>query len=280
VEYGEDEGFLKVNLDNGDCIQCTHVIAADGKWSTVRNSIPDFQDKFKVQDEPAFGVQIKPCLSPERWETDATTVFRPPNPKYYVIAAPLPDGKYSVSMVCFQVIQEEYPWLVPRDEQDVETWEAEYGARPEGSKAEEALQEKLAQLLQTDLPLFYNDIQGTGSLQSARINRWASWLKPLTDDTVYSDSRGRVALVGDSGHGMTAAIGEGCNCALESAVSLVESLPKKEGGKQQLTVEDVTAAFLAYGAKRPAEVIPIQIRSAEGNRYKIPEGAPTTKEKS
>lgn len=269
VEYlDESESLLKITLENGESLDCTHVIAADGKWSAVRNSIPELRDKFKVESEPSFGIQLKPCATPERWETDATTVMRSANPKYYIICAPLPDGKFSVSMVCFEEIQEEYPWLKPRNEEDIETWEAEYGARPEGSNAEEAFQDKLANMLQKDLPVFYEDIQGKNTLKSARINRRTSWLKPIGENPVYSDSKGRVALVGDSGHAMTPSVGEGCNCALESAVSLAKSLPRDRGVAP--TVGDISAAFLTYGRKRPSEVIPIQMRSAAGNRHKGP----------
>ena len=284
VENDDTNGTLVVTLDNGSSIACTHVIGADGKWSATRNSVADWKDQFQVQPEPAFGVSITPTVTPVRWQQDATTVFRPKSPKYYIIAAPLPDGQFSVSAVCFDEIQEDHPWLVPQDQQQEQNmdWEAEYGARTSSTMKDEALSEKMAELLREDLPLFYEDIRGHESLSNnVRINRRTSWLKPLSDHPRYCDSTGRVALVGDAAHAMTPSVGEGCNCALESAVCLLQSLPpppdqQEQTGKQPqpLTVDALTKAFLDYGITRPPQVLPIQLRSAASNRYKVPETMP------
>lgn len=266
----ESEDGIQLSLDNGSTLSCSHLVGADGKWSAVRTSMSDWNNVFEVQSEPAFGVSITPAKSPERWETDATTVFRSNSPKYYIIAAPLANGQYSVSMVCFEEIKEEHPWLVPRDDDNLVDWESEYGALTENSAASDKFQTNLSKMLEEELPAFYQDIQGSEGLKSVRVNRRTSWLKPLLDNPSYCSHSGRVVILGDAAHAMTPSIGEGCNCALESVVSLVKSLPDDK----DLTLENLTQAFRDFGAKRPSEVVPIQTKSAAGNRYKKPEAPP------
>ena len=124
----------------------------------------------------------------------------------------------------------------------------------------------LAKMLQEELPLFFQDINGLESLKNVRVNRRTSWLKPLVDNPSYCSQNGRVVLIGDAAHAMTPSMGEGCNCALESAVLLVKSLSQDK----PVTVDDLTQAFRAFGAKRPSEVMPVQCKSAAANRYKAP----------
>jgi len=293
---------VDVILDNGSKITCTHVIGADGKWSAVRNAVPDFNGKFQIQMEPTWGISITPSNTPERWHCDALNVFRPAakDSKYYIIAAPLPPDhhksattaqqqqqqqQYSISIICFDEIQQDHPWLLPREDQDsVLDW-YEYGSRTAASETDSVFQQRLSNLLQNDVPLFHKDLVGDQQkfATSVRINRRVSWLKATSDHPQYCDSSGRIALVGDAAHAMTPSIGEGCNCALESAVSLIQSLiSTTTSGKKQLqnqetiiTVEDLTRAILEYGTKRPAQVIPFQERSAAGNRYQQPEPSKT-----
>lgn len=266
----EKEEGMEVSLDNGSRITCTHVVGADGKWSAVRNSVADWNGVFAVQSAPAFGISITPVCTPERWEVAATSIFRPKSPKYYIIAAPLKSGRFSVSTVCFDEVKEEHPWLIPRDDDNDVDWEAEYGASTETSSASAEFEAKISKMLEEELPMFYKDIKGAESLKTVRVNRRTSWLKPLVDDPSYCSKNGRVALVGDAAHAMTPAIGEGCNCALESAVLLVKPLQKKK----PVTSEDLTNAFLEFGRTRPGEVVPLQIQSAERNRYKNPVAPP------
>lgn len=286
--------LMKVTLDDGSTLECTHLVAADGKWSAVRNSLRDLKDQFQVQEEPAFGVimSLPPSLkSPQRWSTDATTLFIPQSKDqtYYCLAAPLPDGQYSVSAICFDEIQQEHPWLVPPDDKSVggscdKTWEAEYSVDT-SAEAKASVQKSFAKMLKDDLPLFYEDITDSAddetNMPTFRINRRTSWLKPLVDNPKYTDATGRVALIGDAAHAMTPSQGEGCNCALESAVSLTQSLLAKVTKKSDddISVEDITKAFVAYGTTRPPEVVPIQVKSAVANRYaerKRPPPAPNT----
>lgn len=82
----------------------------------------------------------------------------------------------------------------------------------------------------------------------------------------YAAAGGRVALVGDAAHSMTASIGEGCNCSLESAVALWEALPPSEGADGPPRPGALTEALLQYGRERPAVVREVQLRSAAASR--------------
>ena len=84
------------------------------------------------------------------------------------------------------------------------------------------------------------------------------------DDISFSTEDGFVALIGDAAHAMTPSMGEGCNCALESTVRLVDGVSSamKERDEATCRLAVLREAFRQYGVTRPAEVIPIQQGSA------------------
>ena len=87
----------------------------------------------------------------------------------------------------------------------------------------------------------------------------------------FDAMRGRVALVGDAAHAMTPDLGEGANCALESAVALDEALGAELGDGAALTEETLTAAIVRYGASRPAAARGVMLRSVGAARSKTQE---------
>ena len=86
----------------------------------------------------------------------------------------------------------------------------------------------------------------------------------LTVDCAAAD--GRVALIGDAAHAMPASQGEGANCALESAVALLASLPPSTTDERPPSIDELSTAFADYGRKRPAEVRPVQLASAAASQ--------------
>lgn len=275
---GEDS-LLQVVLDDGTSIQATHVIGADGKWSAVRSSFPnDFI--ATIHTEPSFGVHIMVPSVPQDWNMDATHVIRPRQEcKFYVIAAPIPTGELSVSIVCYDETLSNYPWLAPpkdavdeKKSDEMNGWENQYSALPANVDSNDELVENLTTLLEEELPFFLEAI-GKDSLKTARINRRVSWVELTnpsnSDDVSFATSDGKVCLIGDAAHGVTPSLGEGCNLAIESAVSLVECIPSDNC----VTTSGLTKAFLEYGKSRPLETEPIQTKSAVACRYATRIGA-------
>lgn len=297
-EDDDNSTMLQVVLKNDESsktttLEATHVIGADGKWSQVRDS---FSDEFHatIHYEPSFGVHIMCPSVPKGWRSDGTHVIQPnaKDNKFYIIAAPIPTGELSVSMVCFDETLEQYPWLSPPDDNGGGGggggWEEEYSARPttDGGSGRNELATNLKQLLEKELPSFLNDI-GAECLETARINRRVSWVEmipttdcdqtttPSTRQVSFATNDGRVALIGDAAHAITPSQGEGCNLAMESAVSLTDCIgTQQEGdGENVVTVEDLSKAFLKYGTSRPQETEPVQQKSAMACRYATQIGA-------
>ena len=88
---------------------------------------------------------------------------------------------------------------------------------------------------------------------------------PNPNQVDYAGVDGRVALVGDAAHAMTPSLGEGGNCALESAVALLASLPPADDDTPP-SIDELSCAFTEYGRLRPAEVRPVQLRSTAASQ--------------
>jgi kynurenine 3-monooxygenase len=262
-----NDGMLEVALDDGSCVRATHVIGADGKWSVVRASFPELDSQATIRTEPSFGVHMMAPSVPAGWRTDGTNVIKPSEEcMFYIIAAPIPTGELSISMVCYDETLERYPWLAPPGDMTLYGnggWEDEYSAMPKTAGSNVDLAEKLANLFETELPFFLAAV-GRETLETARINRRTSWLEMTSkkEGVSYATGDGLVALIGDAAHAVTPTMGEGCNMAMESAVALIDSLSATP------TVDDMTAAFIGYGTSRPKDTQPIQQRSAESSRFK------------
>jgi 2-polyprenyl-6-methoxyphenol hydroxylase-like FAD-dependent oxidoreductase len=270
-----------LNDESNTTLEASHVIGADGKWSKVRDSFPE-SFPTTIHSEPSFGVHIMCPSVPEGWRSDGTHVIQPSKENmFYIIAAPIPTGELSVSMVCYDETLERYPWLSPPDTSTNGTngrgWEEEYSARPtsettdaeDGSNNDNELADKLEQLLEKELPFFLEEI-GVECLETARINRRVSWVE-LSNNTTngqvsFATNDGRVALIGDAAHAVVPSQGEGCNLAMQSAASLAEHI-SPSGETKVPTVEDLSKAFKKYGTSRPQETEPVQLKSAVACRY-------------
>ena len=264
----EADSGLVVEFEDGISIRTTHVIGADGKWSNVRRSFPSFSSTMVTC--PSSAVHMNMVDIPPEWDLDATYLVRPANKesKFYVILSALPDdGGMSLTMVYFDEMLEKQPWLEPPQSVTPRNCIEGWSDAPNGSVAKTSgLADHMKSLFQQEMPsiaaLLDDEVYGT-----AVMRRRATWLHMEESDgnpVMYSSNDGRVSLIGDAAHAMTASMGEGCNITLDSAVKLVDSVVKtmKEKHETSCTTNTLSLAFTRYGSSRPEECISIQELSA------------------
>ena len=264
----------EVALEDGSILAASHVVGADGKWSSVRESFPELSSQFTMETCPSFGVHMGMSNIPEEFKTDGTYVIKPSSPesKFYIIASPRPESEegMSISLVCYDETLIKYPWLVPpADLKTAESrrgsWEYEYSALPASLRSEGSLVDNLKKLFEEEFPMFYRAIKDDEEIfQTVRIIRRVTWLEMNAEEGSYSTKDGKVTLIGDSAHSMTPSLGEGCNAALESAVKLVNSIKTEmeRKGEGICSKKTMTDAFTLYGRSRPAETRQVQETSA------------------
>ena len=280
TEDNKGLGGLEVHLEDGTVVSATNVIGADGKWSKVRTSFKSLNSQANLVSCTGFGLLMFGESTPKGFENnDGTYIIFPPEeyiPKdFYIIGSSLTNGGMALAMVCSDSITGRYPWLQPEAELKSKDkgkggWKDEISLeKSETDDSDTDLSGNLEKLFKEVVPAFHAVIDQE-FYKSARIQRRASWLQMSAKegkDVSYSTEDGRVTLIGDAAHAMTASMGEGGNCAMESAAKLADAvtLSMKESGETTCTINTLNAAFLKFGLSRPKEVQPIQEMSAARN---------------
>mmetsp|Transcript_24686 Transcript_24686/g.51235 ORF Transcript_24686/g.51235 Transcript_24686/m.51235 type:complete len:498 (+) Transcript_24686:175-1668(+) len=292
------DDMVEVVLKDGKSFVGTHLVGADGKWSTVRDSIPYFRQQAFLRSEPCWGVHMTAPELPPKWTKGSTVIFRPrKDAMFYVICAPLPSGKCSITMVCYDETLQRYPWLAPPIDSQKSWTSEQWKLDSKPSKADlnngdAELSLNLEELFLMELPAFLDAGIDRRTLRTARIHPRVSWLdmnlpmqttnnssttKNLARDESclfgearYSTPGGGVALVGDSCHACTASLGQGCNLALDSAVALGDAIDECSVGtpsnRNKISSNDLSLAFANYGRTRPEVVRPIQAASEAASK--------------
>ena len=135
---------------------------------------------------------------------------------------------------------------------------------PTSASASEQMSAGLTDLLATEFPALVGHWP-KDALANAVVQRRASWVD-LTGADGYAAADGRMVLIGDAAHAMPPSQGEGANCALESAVALLASLPPSTNDEHPPSIDELSTAFADYGRMRPAEVRPVQLRSVAASQ--------------
>jgi hypothetical protein len=106
-------------------------------------------------------------------------------------------------------------------------------------------------LFEEELPAFSNLLDDE-VYRTAVVRRRATWLQMEAQDgkaVTYSSNDGRVSLIGDAAHAMTASIGEGCNTALDSAVKLVDSIIETMKEKDETSCTSNTMSLVYFSSR-------------------------------
>ncbi|KAJ1630944.1 hypothetical protein T492DRAFT_999497 [Pavlovales sp. CCMP2436] len=289
-------GQLEIDISDSRTARCSHLVGCDGKWSRVRASADLLACAEKTPtgwqpelvEEGSWGVLLQPKpgsaevpggLDPERFH-----VFQSRKNALglcYALLVPLPPalGGWHATVVLFEPILHRDALLAPPAAPEGDgfarlaagertQWGGGAPAEPSVTPARAAALERL---VAAELPNFLP------VLRYSEITEWrprASWVR--LGGPTYAAIDGRVVLLGDAAHSMTASMGEGANTALESAALLANGVAEslrgwREAGSEPSQLDAaLSAAFCAFGSARVPAARELQARSAAASRPRLP----------
>lgn len=102
------------NLEDCTIIPVTHVIVADGLGSKVGASFPLLQSQSHIDTCSGSSVIMKAPKMRKGWKENGTYLIKPQvDCDCRFIASPRPTGEMVITIMCFEEILDNHPWLAP-----------------------------------------------------------------------------------------------------------------------------------------------------------------------
>ena len=193
ISFTQNESAVSVHLENGETLQASALIGADGLWSRIREAVVG-DGKPRVSGHIAYRAVLKRSEVPEQLWSDDVVLWG--GEKTHLVHYPLRRGELFNLVAVFHSNRYD------------EGWDSF------GNTAE--LTERFANACPPVKDLL------------AKINTWKMWV--LCDrEPVKTWSDRRVTLLGDAAHPMLQYLAQGAGQAIEDAVVLREALRHTHG---------------------------------------------------
>ncbi|MDA1309692.1 MAG: 3-hydroxybenzoate 6-monooxygenase [Proteobacteria bacterium] len=208
TSYQETSQGVTVTCEDGEVHHGSGLIAADGLWSAIRQSIVG-DDAPRVSGHIAYRAVLPMSEVPEHLRWNSVVLWA--GPRTHLVQYPLHRGEIMNLVAVFHSDRYEEGWNVFGDPEE--------------------LQQRFAGQHPDALALL------------ERIESWRMWV--LCDrEPVKTWSRGRVGLIGDAAHPMLQYLAQGACMAIEDAVCLATRLERRNGDLAQALLDYQSDRYL------------------------------------